>query len=59
MQLEKIAKEEVFRITKEHIEKKFGKDSVDFTDAEEEFYNGYTAGMLKGLRMAGVEVLDL
>ena len=57
--MQTIAKEEVFRITKEYAEKKFGKNSLDFTDEEEEFFNGYTAGMLTGLRMAGVKVEDL
>lgn len=57
--MQSITKEEVFRITKDYCEKKFSKDSLDFTDYEEEFFNGYTAGMLTGLRMAGVKVLDL
>lgn len=57
--MQSIAKEEVFRIAKEYAEKRFQKDSLEFTDEEEEHFNGYTAGLLKGLRMAGVIIEDL
>jgi len=54
-----IAKDEIFKITKVYCEKKFEKDSVDFTDEEEMFFNGYTAGMLDGVRLTGANVSDL
>lgn len=57
--MESIAKKEVFRIAKEYAEKRFEKDSLEFTDEEEEHFNGYTAGLLKGLRMAGITIEEL
>jgi len=57
--MQSIGKHDVFKLSEEYAEKKFGKKSVDFTDEEEEHYYGYIAGLLKGLRMAGVEVKDL
>ncbi len=57
--MEQIEKEKVFRIAKEYAENKYEKDSLDFTDEEEAHYLGYIAGLLKGLRMGGVEILDL
>jgi hypothetical protein len=57
--MQTINKHQVFQIAKEYAEKKFNKDSVYFTDEEEEYYNGYTAGLLEGLRMAGVSIEEL
>jgi hypothetical protein len=48
----------VCRIAEEEIGKRVGKDLVDFNNEECEFLAGYTAGMLKGLKMAGIEIKE-
>lgn len=57
--MQSIEKREVFQIAREYSENKFGKNSADFTDEEEAHFLGYIAGLIKGLRMAGVEVNNL
>jgi len=57
--MQSIGKHDVFKLAEEYAEKKFGKKSVDFSDEEEEHYLGYIAGVLKGLRIAGVGIEDL
>ena len=57
--MQSIGKHDVFKLAEEYAEKKFGKKSVDFSDEEEEHCLGYIAGVLKGLRIAGVGIEDL
>jgi hypothetical protein len=53
-----ITTKEVLRIAEDQTEKIFGKDFVDFNLEEYKFLAGYTAGILKGLRMAGIEIQE-
>lgn len=57
--MQSINKREIFKIAREYAENKYGKNSADFTDEEEAHFLGYIAGLIKGMRMAGVEVNDL
>ncbi len=56
-QLEEVKLDTVFKSSIEYMKRKTGKqDTTDFTDCEKAEYNGYLAGILAGVRLAGVEV---